>query len=176
MQLNGRKTDKLGNVIFSQDGLIDHLMRGNDISELFADDNDSIRQFNELCKMYDHPEDQLNVYEKPNQDIESWDSQNQKCWFMPEDYSEIDLEEYFLRKCDTDEQVQRVNEELLLFKERNMENVLRFLIFMIDDFRKRKIVWGVGRGSSVASYCLYLIGVHKIDSLKFNLDPREFLK
>jgi len=34
----------------------------------------------------------------------------------------------------------------------------------------------VGRGSSVASYCLYLLGVHKINSLKFDLDIKEFLK
>jgi DNA polymerase III alpha subunit len=42
--------------------------------------------------------------------------------------------------------------------------------------RKENIVWGVGRGSSVASYVLYLIGVHKIDSLYYNLDVEEFLR
>jgi DNA polymerase III alpha subunit len=42
--------------------------------------------------------------------------------------------------------------------------------------KENKIVWGVGRGSSVASYVLYLIGVHRIDSIKYDLDIREFLK
>jgi DNA polymerase III alpha subunit len=42
--------------------------------------------------------------------------------------------------------------------------------------RKNKIVWGVGRGSSVASYVLFLIGIHKVNSLKYNLDIKEFLK
>jgi DNA polymerase III alpha subunit len=42
--------------------------------------------------------------------------------------------------------------------------------------RENDIVWGVGRGSSVASYTLYLIGVHKIDSIKYELDINEFLK
>jgi DNA polymerase III alpha subunit len=37
-------------------------------------------------------------------------------------------------------------------------------------------VWGVGRGSSVASYVLFLIGVHRIDSMKYNLDYKEFLR
>jgi DNA polymerase III alpha subunit len=41
---------------------------------------------------------------------------------------------------------------------------------------QNNVVWGVGRGSSVASYVLYLLGVHKIDSLKYNLDIHEFLK
>jgi DNA polymerase III alpha subunit len=42
--------------------------------------------------------------------------------------------------------------------------------------RDNNIVWGVGRGSSVASYVLYLLGIHKIDSIKYNLSPDEFFK
>jgi DNA polymerase III alpha subunit len=38
------------------------------------------------------------------------------------------------------------------------------------------VLWGVGRGSSVASYCLYILGVHKVDSIKYELDIHEFLK
>jgi DNA polymerase III alpha subunit len=34
----------------------------------------------------------------------------------------------------------------------------------------------VGRGSSVASYVLYLLGVHRIDSMFYDLDPSEFLR
>jgi DNA polymerase III alpha subunit len=50
------------------------------------------------------------------------------------------------------------------------------LIYIIDTMRKNNIVWGVGRGSSVASYILYLLGVHKVDSVKYNLHIEEFLK
>jgi DNA polymerase III alpha subunit len=42
--------------------------------------------------------------------------------------------------------------------------------------RSSNIVWGVGRGSSVASYALYLIGIHKIDPIKYNLSINEFFK
>jgi DNA polymerase III alpha subunit len=63
-----------------------------------------------------------------------------------------------------------------MFRARNLFPVLQLLIYIVDTMRKHNIVWGVGRGSSVASYCLYLIGVHKIDSLKYNLNIREFLK
>jgi len=42
--------------------------------------------------------------------------------------------------------------------------------------RKNNIVWGVGRGSSVASYVLFLLGVHKIDSMYYELSVDEFLK
>ena len=70
----------------------------------------------------------------------------------------------------------RVEEELDLFRARNLYPVLQCLIYIIDVMRKNNLVWGVGRGSSVASYVLYLIGVHKINSIKYDLDIREFLK
>ena len=50
------------------------------------------------------------------------------------------------------------------------------MIYLVDYMRKNKIVWGVGRGSSVASYVLYLIGVNKIDSIKYKLECQEFLR
>jgi len=42
--------------------------------------------------------------------------------------------------------------------------------------RRNNIVWGLGRGSSTASYVLYLLGVHKINSLYYDLSIEEFLK
>jgi len=63
-----------------------------------------------------------------------------------------------------------------LFKSHAMMDVLQFLKYMVDTLRENNIVWGVGRGSSVASYVLYLLGVHKVNSIKYNLDPTEFLR
>lgn len=97
-------------------------------------------------------------------------------WNMPEEYKDLDIESYLLEKCNSDDETIRVAEELILFKERNLYNLLRFLVFMIDVVKTNNIVYGVGRGSSVASYCLYLIGVHRVNSLKYNLDIKEFLK
>ena len=51
-----------------------------------------------------------------------------------------------------------------------------FMKYLVDTLRKNNIIWGVGRGSSVASYVLYLLGVHRIDSLYYDLDITEFLK
>ena len=70
----------------------------------------------------------------------------------------------------------RVEEEMKLYNSFNLHNVLRFLIYLIDTMRAHGIVWGVGRGSSVASYVLYLIGVHKVNSIKYKLDIHEFLR
>ena len=72
--------------------------------------------------------------------------------------------------------VERVGKELIMYQERNMLPLLNFLRYFIAVMREKDIVWGVGRGSSVASYVLYLIGVHKIDSLFFDLDIEDFLR
>lgn len=109
--------------------------------------------------------------------------QHSKQFNIPQHYKELDVEEYIVKLIPhTEDQtdklayLNRVEEELALYKARNLYPVLQTLIYIVDTMRKNNIVWGVGRGSSVASYCLYLIGVHKIDSIKYNLNIREFLK
>jgi DNA polymerase III alpha subunit len=69
-----------------------------------------------------------------------------------------------------------VQEELEAFRIRNLLPLLKALKYLVDTMRQNNIVWGVGRGSSVASYVLFLMEVHRIDSLKYNLDWREFLR
>lgn len=95
---------------------------------------------------------------------------------MPEEYKNMDIAEWVLSQCTNEEQLQRTGQELLMFQDRNLFDLLKFLKYLVDTMRKNNIVWGVGRGSSVASYVLYLIGVHKIDSIYYQLDIEEFLK
>jgi DNA polymerase III alpha subunit len=97
---------------------------------------------------------------------------------IPQHYLELDAEQYIrnlVLHADAKRKA-RVETELNLFRTRNLFPVLQLLIYIVDTMRKHDLVWGVGRGSSVASYCLYLIGVHKIDSVKYDLNIREFLK
>ena len=74
------------------------------------------------------------------------------------------------------DQIGRVEMELELYKTRNLYPMLQLVIYIVDTLRKHNLVWGVGRGSSVASYVLYLIGAHKVNSHKYTLNIREFLK
>jgi len=57
-----------------------------------------------------------------------------------------------------------------------MTDILPVMLYIVDTLRSQNILWGVGRGSSVSCYCLYLIGIHKIDSLKYDLPINEFFK
>lgn len=108
--------------------------------------------------------------------IEEFDKNNQSVWYMPDEYKELDIAKWILDQCTTDEQRQRVGEELLLYLERDLFPLLQYLKYLVDTMRKYNIVWGVGRGSSVSSYVLYLLGVHRIDSMYYGLDVHEFLR
>ena len=57
-----------------------------------------------------------------------------------------------------------------------MIRILQWLKYFVDTCLANNIVWGVGRGSSVSSFVLYLLNVHRIDSIKYNLNWQEFLR
>ena len=118
----------------------------------------------------------LDSYHDINMSVEEFDSMLQKNWRMPKEYKDMDIAEYVLGLCREEHEFQRVGQELLMYQERNLFDLLRYLKYLVDTLRKNNLVWGVGRGSSVASYILFLLGVHKIDSLYYNLDIGEFLK
>lgn len=92
------------------------------------------------------------------------------------DLPDIDIKKFLIDRCKTPKEIERVELEYDLYVKYNLLTILKLMIYLVDIFRKNNIVWGVGRGSSVSSFCLYLIGVHKIDSLKYDLDIEDFLK
>ena len=100
---------------------------------------------------------------------------NPNHWFIPEEYVNMDIEGFLVDQCPK-EHYERLIQEIELFRKHNMLPMLRTMKYVVDTLREHNVVWGVGRGSSVASYVLYLIGVHKIDSIKYNLPIEEFFK
>jgi DNA polymerase III alpha subunit len=146
-----------------------------DLESVYLDNIDIIQQYNRSRQI--NADKIPNLSNLPSIDIsvKEFDKLNQNQWFMPANYCP-NLIEWLFSKCDNDEQAIRVSQELELFIQYGMMDLLHYIKYLIDTMRKEGIVWGVGRGSSVASYVLYLIGVHKVDSLKYNLDIREFLK
>jgi DNA polymerase III alpha subunit len=118
----------------------------------------------------------LPINYKEEVSIELFDHYQQQNWHMPDEYKTLDIAEHVLSLCKTQSELQRVGEELLLYQERDLFNLLRYLKYFVDTMRTNNVVWGLGRGSSVASYVLYLLGVHKINSLFYDLPIEEFLK
>lgn len=157
----------------------------NELCELlYANPTVDIRQFNLIdpeefnnsVKLLHAEMPVLSQYVASTKSVEEFDIEQQQKWKMPQEYYDLDIAVWLLDKCQADHELQRVGQELLMYQERDLFNLLRYLKYLVDTLRENKIVWGVGRGSSVASYVLYLIGVHKIDSIFYNLDIKEFFK
>ena len=170
------KTDDLGIPRFSNRDLIDMIYTGHadKVHVVLCDESDDVNNFNKA--MEEQGMNPLQKYIPLDVDQKTFDGVCQSEWFMPDEYKAIDVQNWVLNKCTTDKEIARVSEELIAFKKRDMNNLLRYMIYLVDFMRKNDIVWGVGRGSSVASYVLYLIGVHRIDSIQYGLDWREFLR
>jgi len=171
------KTDHLGQMIFSEDDCVNMLMRGQSIhvngmlvdatvdletAALMLEDVPAFVRYNELT---------LQAVT-----VEEFDHMNQGNWLMPDLYKNLDIAEHVLGLCESEAALQRVGEELLLYQARDLFDLLRYLKFLVDIMKQNNLIWGVGRGSSVASYVLYLLEIHRIDSLHYNLDIAEFLR
>ena len=170
------KTDELGIPRFTNKDLVNMIYTGHvdKCHVVLCDPSDDINKFNEAMQEQHLPE--LKQYVPLDVDEKTFDSVCQSEWFMPDEYKALDVQDWVLNKCTTDKEIARASNELVEFNKRDMNNLLRYMIYLVDYMRENNIVWGVGRGSSVASYVLYLIGVHKINSIQFDLDWREFLR
>jgi len=174
-QLTLAETDEFGQQYTSSRQLCDLLYQNPklDLNEFLVTDAD---EYNRSVQQLHYGVTLLKKYHKPTVSRDEFDLINQQHWHMPEEYRSIDIAEWLLKQCGSDVELQRVGQELLLYQERDLFPLLRFLKYLVDTLRANNLVWGVGRGSSVASYVLYLLGVHRIDSIYYDLDVSEFLK
>lgn len=167
--------DDYSRQIYTQDDAVQALYINPDMDLSSLDIND-VEQFNQANKILYTGYANLRLADTHDCTPEEYHKLNQKTWHMPTEYAEFDIAKWLLDQCETDEQRQRVGQELMMYLERGLFDLLNFLRYMVQVMRDNNIVWGVGRGSSVASYVLYLIGVHKIDSLYYDLDVTDFLR
>ena len=182
------KTDELGIPRFTNKDLVNMIYSGHvdKCHVVLCDPSDDIDKFNEAMREQYLPE--LKQYIPIDVKQKDFDTALQSEWFMPDEYKAIDIKVWLLEKLQKELQSDslataqyskewsRVDEEYAEYANRGMDDLLRYMIYLVDFMRENNIVWGVGRGSSVASYVLYLIGVHRIDSIQFNLDWTEFLR
>lgn len=166
-------TDKYGQQIYSEKDLLDLYLANPDVRLSNVLTTDKVT-FDSSLDLQSFPE--LIEYTCDNLSVEEFDSQCMMNWHFPEQYKQFDIAEYILSQCKNESELQRAGHELLMFQERNMFVLLQYLKYLVDTMRENNIVWGVGRGSSVASFVLYLIGVHRINSLYYDLSIDEFLK
>lgn len=167
------RTDIYGRFVYTQDDLCDLLLIDpqGDLSRVLVD---SVPEIHPDLELENPPKPTL--WDGESKTVEEFDALQQLTWHMPDKYKNLDIVQYLIDRCTNEHQLQRVAEELLLYADRGMFQILQYLVYLVDTMRAAGVVWGVGRGSSVCSYVLYLIGVHRIDSLYYDLDIADFLK
>lgn len=169
LDLGNRKINENGEITLTDDGVVETLFSNQ--STIFnnsVEKTEETEQFNHWAKIFGI--EQLTYSKTIDHKV------NQEKWLIPEEFLNLDIEDYVLSLCKTQQETVRVTEELSLYKERNLYNLLKFITYIVAIMRDSNIIFGVGRGSSVSSYVLFLLGLHKVNSIKYALDIKEFLK
>jgi hypothetical protein len=167
--------NKFGEMIFSESDVCDLIMQGCNLSILNNMIVDHTVDLSTMSCVLD-PVPELVLHQVRDCTVQDWHAKNQTVWHMPDQYKNLDIAEHVLKLCNTDAELQRCGQELLLYQERDLFPLLQYLAYLVDVMKTNHVIWGVGRGSSVASYVLYKLGVHRIDSLFYDLSIDEFLR
>jgi len=175
-KLNDRVLWYDGDSSVSENYVTKALKQGKVINGLFVDEiTPNIKQYNKLVPYEQELKLKTNLV-APNLDFD-----------IPEEYISMDIDKFITNKVISEFEnntfsnveckirIERIKLELSLYEKYNLLPVLKTLIFVINTLQYKNIVWGVGRGSCVASYVLYLLGVHDVDSVKYDIDIQEFL-
>jgi DNA polymerase III alpha subunit len=163
--------------ILEPEQLQDFLMRGVQPAELRVTElTPEVEQFNALVSQFDRISDGLNetvVYDLT--------------WQLPEPYLSLDVVEHVqvvfgerlpglaYNSAQTELAITRVARELEEFETRGLNELLRTIIYVLARFKETGQVFGVGRGSSCASFILFLLGLHVVDPIKFDVPLEEFM-
>ena len=97
-------------------------------------------------------------------------------WNVPAQYLSINLDSLVLEKARAlgQKYEDRAQKELDEIKKRKLEHLFKSLVYVIDTMKQAQSLWGVGRGSSCASLVLFVMGLHKVDPIRFNIPLEEF--
>lgn len=172
IELGNRTICDDGTVILTPDAAMEVMYAGGSLDGAWLGPGEEVTMHNDSNRMLDMGFTQIQATEQPRYQGTQWYRQ----WTTPEPYASMDVLALCVDRCGTDDERIRVCEEYKLFEERDMVPVLRHLVHMVDAMRAAGVTWGVGRGSSVGSFVLYLIGINRINPLEHGLDIHEFLK
>lgn len=166
-----------GSISLDPDKIVEYILSGNSIDkDIYSTSiNHEISNFNKL-----NPNSKICVKEL-NEELDL-------SWNIPEEYKNIDIRQFIANKLlletekklfsdeDIEARISRIDTEISLYEKYEIVEILKTLIYIVDTFNKHKMIWGTGRGSSCSSYLLYLIGLHDVDSVKYDLEVTEFFR
>lgn len=171
------KINAYGEITLDEDEIIDAMLSGTDVTNVFIDDDAAYSKFERSAsKVYTENLPLIKPYRKKDTEPERHLHRRSLNWKIPSEYVYMDIVEFLIKQCTTDEEIQRVEHEVVEFNKRDELDVLRVMKYIVDMFREHNVVWGVGRGSSVSCFCLYLIGINKINPLKYGIPCTDYFK
>jgi len=173
-------------IIVDESRLVELLLQGKTPHTVTMESTEQIDAYNHFSNLFmiGTPID----VETPSGGTDKYNKELVENWYMPDEYKTLDLMDYLYTQVCKELQMApsdfvsnsskwiRVEQELEEYTQRGLLPLLKYMVYFVSVMKENKVVMGVGRGSSVASYILYLIGVHKIDSIKYNLDYKEFFR
>ena len=110
------KQDNVGQMIFDEQDVCDLLMQGREpgsIKRMFVDSSVNIERAIEYVETYP---DLIQYVGQEGILTNVFDKQAQARWHMPEEYKNLDIAEYVLSLCNSEAELQRCGEELLLYQ------------------------------------------------------------
>lgn len=169
------KIDSYGNAIITVGQAIEVMLRGQRLDGCIIDENQEVELFNLNSRLMDCGE---TVQTPPSGHIDAaeYHKNLSSTWYMPDKYKNTNVEDKLLELVHTDEERARISHEMTLYRQKGLEPLLQLVMYLVDTMRQNKIVWGVGRGSSVSSFVLYVIGLNRINPMIYDLKVEEFLK
>lgn len=166
-----------GTSVLSNSGIAEAIVRGvplNKVRTLDAHSED-VKTLNSLVPLSDQvltDDDEVIIPEKD--------------WQIPENIKALNFEEHVLSAFErrlpellySDVELQaaidRLEQELLEIETRQMTMFFRTIVHVLESFREQNVIWGVGRGSSCASYVLFILGLHAVDAVRLDIPMSEF--
>jgi DNA polymerase III alpha subunit len=171
--VNSMKMNSNHQMVLTERDVIRSWLSDIRINKAQFEDIEPINIYNEWCNEYDSGTP-IKATLADNSDTYAENCINN--WHMPDEYADYNIRTHLENLCKTKEELTRVRYELELYEDRGLTIALNFLRYLERVCDDNDIVLGVGRGSSVSSYCLFLLGIHRINSIKYKLDIKEFLK
>ncbi len=177
-QLEARALRYDGSSEIAPDDLARFLLLGVPPSKLRVHGTEEdIARFNEQVP----PEDQLRLVQDEEVELDL-------SWQLPEPYRSMDLDTVvlnaYLERRDSgeldhgpkyqDAAFERMGAELEEVRARGLTEFMRTVLYVLARMREEGVVWGVGRGSSGASYILFLLGLHVVDCVLLEVPMEEF--
>ena len=177
IELKDRIVTDEGEVVAKHDLLVKQALSGEVFTELRAIAHPDIKQYN-ISSGYERP---IEIWEDTGAGTETWPDPSTFEWTIPKKFLELNITELCITALEekglgTDEYVERLSWELIQMEEKDMHQFVRCLLYVTTQFKEKGVLWGVGRGSSCASLIMYLLGINKVDPVKYGIPAEEFFK